>query len=79
MVQLNIFTLGTLWATAAISPVVADAQGSLLWDPTHKNEANIYARIIELQHAGPNNGKLLATWEHWYANDAEDSASSNDT
>ena len=30
------------------------------------NEANVYARVIELQHAGDQNGKLLATWEHWY-------------
>ena len=30
------------------------------------NEANVYARVIELKHAGAMNGKLLATWEHWY-------------
>ena len=49
-----------------ISPVVADSTGSFLWDPTVDNEINTYARVIELQHAGDKNGRLLATWEHTY-------------
>ncbi|KIH87307.1 hypothetical protein SPBR_04877 [Sporothrix brasiliensis 5110] len=48
--------------------VAADSQGSSLWDPPVDNEANVYARVIELQHAADHkvNGRLLATWEHWY-------------
>ena len=50
------------------SVAFADSAGSFLWDPPVNNEANVYARVIELQHAGSQNGKLLATWEHWYDN-----------
>ncbi|CAI7667496.1 unnamed protein product [Penicillium pancosmium] len=46
--------------------VSADSSGSFLWNPRWINGANVYARVIELQHAGDQNGKLLATWEHWY-------------
>ncbi|OGE57141.1 hypothetical protein PENARI_c002G06669 [Penicillium arizonense] len=53
-------------AAVFISPVVADSTGSFLWDPTVDNEINTYARVIELQHAGDKNGRLLATWEHTY-------------
>lgn len=37
-----------------------------IWQPQELNEANAYARVIALEHAGDQNGKLLATWEHWY-------------
>lgn len=47
---------------------LADGTGNLLYTPTSANEANAYARVIELQHAGADNGKLLATFEHWYTN-----------
>jgi len=45
---------------------LADGTGSLLYTPTSASEANAYARVIQLQHAGQNNGMLLATFEHWY-------------
>lgn len=48
------------------SPAQADSVGYPLWQAPVLNEANAYARVIELQHAGYRNGKLLATWEHWY-------------
>lgn len=40
-----------------------------IWKPQAPNEANAYARVIALEHAGYQNGKLLATWEHWYTTD----------
>ncbi|KAG2415817.1 hypothetical protein HFD88_007009 [Aspergillus terreus] len=52
--------------TAFISSVTADSPGSPLYLGAFPNEANGYARVIQLQHAGDQNGKLLATWEHWY-------------
>ncbi|KAL5355404.1 hypothetical protein BJX96DRAFT_170636 [Aspergillus floccosus] len=52
--------------TAFISSVIADSPRSLLYHRALPNEANGYARVIQLQHAGDQNGKLLATWEHWY-------------
>ncbi|KAH8878934.1 neuraminidase [Thozetella sp. PMI_491] len=79
MVQLGCQGLFTLWAATNISLVLADGQGSFLWEPAYANEANVYARVIELQHAGPGNGKLLATWEHWYANNTENAAFPNGT
>lgn len=60
-----------LYATALVSPVFADSLGHYLYDPPLDNEANVYARVIELQHAGAMNGKLLATWEHWYTTGPE--------
>jgi BNR repeat-like domain/Domain of Unknown Function (DUF1080) len=50
------------------TPAAADGTGNLLYTPTSANEANAYARMIELKHAGPDNGMLLATFEHWYTN-----------
>jgi hypothetical protein len=50
------------------TPAAADGTGNLLYTPTSANEANAYARMIELEHAGPDNGMLLATFEHWYTN-----------
>jgi hypothetical protein len=48
------------------SRAAADASGNLLYTPTSANEANAYARVIQLQHAGSANGTLLGTFEHWY-------------
>ena len=47
------------------SRAAADATGNLMYAPTSANEANAYARVIELQHAGAENGTLLGTFEHW--------------
>jgi len=47
---------------------LADGTPNLLYTPTSPNEANAYARVIQLEHAGPANGTLLATFEHWYTN-----------
>jgi hypothetical protein len=47
---------------------LADGPGNLLYTPTSATEANAYARVIELRHAGADNGMLLATFEHWYTN-----------
>src|SRR5579875_2670971 len=46
----------------------ANSNGQLLYTPTSTNESNAYARVIELHHAGSNNGRLLATFEHWTNN-----------
>lgn len=70
--------IAALWS-AAVTPVAADAQGSFLWEPAYDNEANVYARVIELHYAGADNGKLLATWEHWYANNTENAGFPNGT
>ncbi|CAK7216571.1 hypothetical protein SCUCBS95973_002852 [Sporothrix curviconia] len=60
--------------------VAADGQGAYLWDPPVDNEANVYARVIELQHSGNASvdGTLLATWEHWYTT-GDDSTVANGT
>jgi hypothetical protein len=47
---------------------LADGTGNLLYTPASASEANAYARVIELQHAGADDGTLLATFEHWYTN-----------
>jgi 3-keto-disaccharide hydrolase len=59
----------TVLGTAVLpgGPAAADGAGNLLYTPTSADESNAYARMIELQHAGPENGTLLATFEHWYA------------
>jgi len=61
---------------AIASLVVADSEGTYLWNPPYSNEANGYARVIELQHAGDRNGRLIATWEHWYT-ESQDSGEPN--
>lgn len=68
MVRLGSFATRALLplTTLIIPSVIADAEGSYLWDPPVNNEGNAYSRVIQLQHAGDANGKLLATWEHWY-------------
>ncbi len=47
---------------------LADGTPNMLYTPTSPNEANAYARVIQLGHAGAANGTLLATFEHWYTN-----------
>ncbi|KAH8812604.1 Sialidase, partial [Xylogone sp. PMI_703] len=70
MVKLVNLAYSVICWIGVISPVFADSWGSYLWDPPVDNEANVYARVIELKHAGSMNGKLLATWEHWYTLDS---------
>jgi hypothetical protein len=79
MVHLRSIVAFIASVATVISPAAADGQGSFLWDPPYDNEANVYARVIELQHAGSSNGNLLATWEHWYANTTENAAYPNGT
>lgn len=62
---LRLFTLMSS-TIAFIVPTAADATGSYLWERMQHNETNNYARVVELQHAGMLNGRLLATWEHHY-------------
>lgn len=38
-----------------------------LWQPAQSNEEVGNSRAIQLQHAGTENGKLLATFEHWHS------------
>ncbi|KAL1896056.1 hypothetical protein Sste5346_004795 [Sporothrix stenoceras] len=78
MVNLQTFALGALSLYSTFSSASADSPGSYLWDPPVDNEANVYARIIELRNAGAQNGRLLATWEHWYTT-GPDSAIGNGT
>lgn len=68
MVKLGSFVIRALLplTTFIIPSVIADSEGSYLWDPPVNNEGNSYSRVIQLQHAGDANGRLLATWEHWY-------------
>ncbi|KAJ5974160.1 hypothetical protein N7481_011370 [Penicillium waksmanii] len=66
MVHLWLLVAQVLIAAPSFVSVSADSGGSFLWNPPWFNEANVYARMIKLQHAGDRNGKLLATWEHWY-------------
>lgn len=56
---------------AALPPGTANADedGSRLYSPSSASEANAYARVIQLQHAGSQNGRLLATFEHWTTDD----------
>jgi hypothetical protein len=48
------------------APAAADSPGDRMYTPTSANESNAYARVIRLQHAGEMDGRLLATFEHWY-------------
>jgi hypothetical protein len=62
---------GLLWlAIAAMlsaviaSPASADERGQLIHEPDLSGtESNIYARVIELAHAGARSGRLLMTFE----------------
>ncbi|KAJ5239620.1 hypothetical protein N7468_004239 [Penicillium chermesinum] len=66
-------SLAAYYALASVltNPLTtADSTGNYLWKRAEDNEANTYARVIQLQHAGHQNGKLLATWEHVYTESA---------
>lgn len=66
MARLWLLVAKILIAVTFFVSVPADSNGPLLWNPPWVNEANVYARVIELQHAGNQIGKLIATREHWY-------------
>ncbi|KAL2856476.1 Sialidase [Aspergillus pseudoustus] len=68
MRALSYFALSTLMHLSSflIPPAAADADGTIVWTPDVANTGGGYVRVIQLQHAGDANGKLLATWEHWY-------------
>ncbi|KAJ5272915.1 hypothetical protein N7478_008040 [Penicillium angulare] len=70
MVKLSSVTAQALISLTSVSLYagVTDASYDPLWHPEYTNEDAAYARVIELQHADDSNGKLLATWEHWYSN-----------
>ncbi len=62
-----LLTLASL--TVAVEPpgvAVADSPGNLFYTPETSAESNAYARMIRLQHAGAQNGRLLGTFEHWF-------------
>lgn len=79
MVKLGRFAARALLplTTLIVPSVIADSEGSYLWDPPINNEGNGYSRVIQLQHAGDANGKLLATWEHWYTEGPHSKASNS--
>lgn len=58
--------LGLAFAGPTAGPANADAEGDLIHTPTAPDEFDIYARVIRLAHAGTENGRLLATFEHAY-------------
>ncbi|KAE8315219.1 hypothetical protein BDV41DRAFT_574918 [Aspergillus transmontanensis] len=63
--------LSSVTARALSSLVVLFASFTLaaynsLWSPSQGGELVGYSRVIELQHAGDANGKLLAAFEHWH-------------
>ncbi|KAK9429683.1 Sialidase [Lipomyces doorenjongii] len=66
MLLKTLAALGLLWASGTL----ADSAGSVLYPPAAPNEAMVYARVIELKNTGAQNGKLLATFEHWYTQNA---------
>lgn len=58
--------LGLVSAAAGLTgsrPAAADSGGEFMYRAESTNEANIYARVIRLQHAGAVNGRLLGTFE----------------
>ncbi|HVX44579.1 MAG TPA: family 16 glycoside hydrolase [Mycobacteriales bacterium] len=56
--------LGVLILLAGGGTAVADAPGTVLYPGGAPHEFNIYARVIGLQHAGAQNGRLLGVFEH---------------
>ncbi|OQD75679.1 hypothetical protein PENDEC_c006G00231 [Penicillium decumbens] len=68
MVKLSKVTARALISLAALYAESTVATSDSLWHPQYTNEDAAYARVIQLEHAGDANGKLLATWEHWYSN-----------
>ena len=43
----------------------AEASGSPVYVAS-SNEVTAYARVIQLKYSGADNGRMLATFEHWY-------------
>ena len=75
MVKISSLIVRAFFSATALltsSLVLADSDGSSVYTRALDNEANGYARVIQLQHAGEMNGKLLTTWEHWYTIDPHD-------
>lgn len=66
MVKLSSVLARALVPLAVLSTQSKATAYDSLYHPQYNNEAAGYARVIQLQHAGSANGKLLATWEHWY-------------
>ena len=64
MAELNSVTARALSSLVVLFPNSTLAAYSSLWSPSHSGEVVGYSRVIELQHAGHANGKLLATFEH---------------
>lgn len=59
--------LAVLMVTGSVGGIAqGDADGELLYSSTNPEEFNTYARVVRLEHAGPDNGRLLATFEHDY-------------
>ncbi|KAJ6124951.1 hypothetical protein N7471_012268 [Penicillium samsonianum] len=70
MAKLSSFTARVLFLLAVLFAKSTLAVYDSLWQPAQNDEAVGYSRVIKLQHAGGTNGKLLATFEHWYTNNA---------
>ncbi|KAJ5192060.1 hypothetical protein N7449_008202 [Penicillium cf. viridicatum] len=66
MAKLGSVTAHTLIPLAVLFAKSALAAHNSLWQPAQNDESVGYSRVIQLQHAGGANGKLLATFEHWY-------------
>ncbi|KAE8363254.1 hypothetical protein BDV27DRAFT_159008 [Aspergillus caelatus] len=67
--------LSSVTARALSSLVVLFTSSTLaaynsLWSPSQSGEVVGYSRVIQLQHAGDANGKLLATFEHSHADNS---------
>lgn len=57
-------SLGAVLLAMIVPPAAADDPGRLIHEPDQSgSESNIYARVIELAHAGESNGRLLMTFE----------------
>jgi hypothetical protein len=70
MVKLSSMTARALILYAVLFAKYTLAASDVLWQPAQNVEGIGYSRVIQLQHAGSANGNLLATFEHWYTNDA---------
>lgn len=70
--SLAVRVLFSITALITFSVVNADSEGTRLYERAADNEANGYPRVVQLQHAGDQNGKYLATWEHWYTSGPRD-------
>lgn len=64
MAKLSSVTARTLSLLVTCSTLAAY---NSLWSPSQTGEVVGYSRVIQLQHAGDANGRLLATFEHSHA------------